>query len=162
MTVLTRNGEAQAIAQTQGLTAELVRAETMLQIAQEAFTAIEIIYAGMQDLAEMALNENLTDDQRAILNAAFQELKQDIDDIIEATVFDGDQILKGGDGPDGAYVISLSAVGASGAPLNIFIPSFSVIEKLGARKAVTGVPVISCRMSVAKQRSSRNSSGVCE
>ena len=67
------------IAQTQGVRAELVRAETMLQIAQKAFAAIEIIYAGMQELAEMALDEDLTEGERATLAAAFQDLKQQID-----------------------------------------------------------------------------------
>ena len=79
VTGFTETGNAAVIAQTQGVRAELVRAETMLQIAQKAFAAIEIIYAGMQELAEMALDEDLTEGERATLAAAFQDLKQQID-----------------------------------------------------------------------------------
>ena len=128
VTDLTKTGKARAIVQTQGLRAELVRAETMLQIARQAIAAIEIIYAGMQELAELALDEDLTEGERAILAAAFQDLKQGIVDIIEATVFDGVQILGGGDGPDGAFVIDLSTVDASGLPLHILIPAISVMD----------------------------------
>lgn len=130
VTAFTRAGEVEAVARTQGLRAELVRAETMLQITQEAFTAIEVLYGGMKELAELALNENLTAAQRADLDAAFQELKQDIEEIVDATVFDGVRLLEGGHGPHGEYVIRLSDVGESGDPLDILIPSVSVIQLL--------------------------------
>lgn len=134
VTVFTRTANREAIAhiQTEGLRSELVRAETMLQIAQEAFTAIEILYDGLLEIAVMALDEDLTKDQRKDLNAAFQELLQDVKDIIDATVFDGEHLLKGGDGPDGAFVIHLSAGGEDDEPLEILIPSASVIKDVQA------------------------------
>lgn len=131
-TVFTRTSSPEAITQleTEGLRSELVRAETILQIAQEAFTAIEVIYGGMQELVRIALDEGLTKNQRIVLNDAFQELKQDITDIIDATVFDGEHLFKGGEGPDGEFVIRLSAVGVSGAPLELLIPPGSVVQRI--------------------------------
>ena len=110
------------------------RAETMLQIALEAYEAIGTAYGGLQALAELAGNENLTDDERATLDAAFQNLKQDIGIIVEPTLFDGDNIFNGGIGPDGETVISLSAVRPSGASSDMLIPPSAVLEKLDGVK----------------------------
>jgi len=125
----TETGKAGAIARSQGQRAELGRAESMLQIALEAYAAIGAAYGGLQALAGLAGNENLTDDERASLDAAFQNLKQDIGIIVESTFFDGDNIFNGGIGPDGETVISLSAVRSSGAPSYMNMPPNSVLEK---------------------------------
>ena len=127
-------GKAGAIARNQGQRAELARAETMLQIALEAFEAIGTVYGGLQALAELAGNEHLADHERATLNAAFQNLKQDIGIIVESTFFDGDNIFNGGIGPDGETVISLSAVRPPGAPSDMLIPPNSGLEKLDGFK----------------------------
>ena len=135
-TVFTRAGGPEAIAriETHGMRSELVRAETMLQIAQEAYTAIEVLYGGMAELARLALDESLTVEQRQALNGAYQELKQDVEDIINATVFDGEHLLKEGEGPNGEFVIHLSSVGDSGEPLDILIPPGSVMDKIEGLK----------------------------
>ncbi|MDA1324695.1 MAG: hypothetical protein O3C34_08105 [Proteobacteria bacterium] len=125
----TETGKAGAIARNQEQRAELGRAETMLQIALEAYEAIGTVYGGLQALAELAGNENLTDEERATLNAAFQNLKQDIGIIVESTFFDGDNIFNGGIGPDGETVIGLSAVRPSGASSDRRIPPSPMLEK---------------------------------
>jgi flagellin-like hook-associated protein FlgL len=127
---LTKPGSADAAARTEGLRAELVRAETMLKVAHEAFAAVDIIHNGMEEIARIAVDETLTPDERVTLDAAYQALKQDIQDIVDATIVDGDRILAGGDGPNGAYVITLSATKDSEAPIQILIPSASLLDTL--------------------------------
>jgi hypothetical protein len=121
-------GRTGATAQTEGRRADLIRAETVLQIAQEALSSIDLIYSGMQDLADLAHDENLTDGERAAIAAAFQNFAQGIEDIVRATVFDGAHILAGGDGPDGAFTITLAAVIQFGLPLDILIPAIPLLD----------------------------------
>lgn len=126
ITDVTTTDEAEAVARNSELKAGLARAETTLQIAEEAVAAIEYIHGAMEALAETALKEGLSEKQRADVNAAFQELKRTIDQIIVDASFEGTPILEGGDGPEGAYQILLSASGASGELPAILIPPISV------------------------------------
>ncbi|MBT5050664.1 MAG: hypothetical protein HOM58_19330 [Rhodospirillaceae bacterium] len=122
VTDVTRTEEAEAVAQSRTLRPELVRAETMLQVAQEALAEIAHIHDGMRALAETALGDEISASQRADLTAAYQDLEQSVLDILKTTLFEGAQILQGGSGPNGEVQIHLPLPGGSGELLTLLIP----------------------------------------
>lgn len=82
-------------------------------IADGALQQVSDISTRLSELAAQASNGTLSDDQRGVLNAEYQQLTQEITRIAETTEFNGRRLLQGED-------ISIQA---SGSPVNISAPN---------------------------------------
>lgn len=90
-------------------TKALAEAIALLQTVDAALVEMDKKLGEMTELAEEAAKPGHSKYERAILNVAFQKLKGDVDGIADSVTFNGEQILKGGDGPDGALTREFGA-----------------------------------------------------
>jgi hypothetical protein len=101
-----------------GFLAELVRADSMLHIADQSIEQIDLNLDYMHELTEEAASGLGRDP--AVLDDLFQVVKADvIDSLAQTTEAQGEKILAGGTGPDGDYVIRMTG----GDAPEIAIPS---------------------------------------
>lgn len=115
-----------AIVKSGSFIGELVRADTMLQVADAAFEAVDGAFTEMRGLAELSAQKSLSQFERAVLDRDFQTIVGGIHDVAGTTEVDGEKILAGGDGPNRAYEIHLSSGGEDGKGLDLVVPSMLV------------------------------------
>ncbi len=123
------SAKVETVARSRNLRAELVRTETVLQIAEEAYAAIEAAYNGIGELAGLSKTGDLTPNERATLDAAIELLRRHIGDTVNAAEFEGEPILRGGDGPDGAHLVArffTEGIAGFADPFDILIPAFEL------------------------------------
>jgi hypothetical protein len=105
--------------------AELIRADTMLHVADVAIEQIDLHLDYLIGLAEEAASGDSRD--RGALDEMYQAVKSNIIDSLAQTVeVQGENILAGGDGPRGEFVIRLSEGRTIGQEHDIAIPSMRV------------------------------------
>jgi flagellin len=71
------------------------QATSLLGVAYGALTAIKGLIERQQTLASQATSSSLTDSQREILDLEMQELKDQIDEIVDSTNFNGKKLIDG-------------------------------------------------------------------
>lgn len=122
----------------------------LLQVADRGLQDIDALLAKMKALAEdaaaTAALTTLSDGERAILNAEFDDLRAEIDRIAEDTEFDGIAVLKGtqlafkvGTGGASADKITLSLAAATVAGLAPGLASDDLTSAAGAAQAQADV-----------------------
>lgn len=70
---------------------------SLLQTAEAALAEDHALLSRMRELATGAASDTLTNNDRALLNAEFTQLRVEIDRIATSTAFNGTQLLKKGD-----------------------------------------------------------------
>lgn len=122
----------------------------LLQVADRGLQDIDALLVKMKALAEdaaaTAALTTLSDGERAILNAEFDDLRAEIDRIAEDTEFDGIAVLKGtqlafkvGTGGASADKITLSLAAATVAGLAPGLASDDLTSAAGAARAQADV-----------------------
>jgi flagellin len=71
------------------------QANSLLQVAEGAAQTIQSIAERMKELATQAASDNVSDTDRALINAEFTELKGEIDRVIATTEFQGSALVDG-------------------------------------------------------------------
>lgn len=100
------------------------QAGSLLQIADGATSTISSILDRMKQLATESASANVTDNDRAKINAEFTQLYSEIDRTVGSTVYQGSQLLNGSfgvsDGGTGSAnaVVGISAINVGGADVN--------------------------------------------
>ena len=95
---------------------------SLLQSADDALSKIRVKLDQLTVLAQRASSDNLSDLERAQLDAQFQAIKSAIDTIAATAQFNGIPVLQGGDGADGALEIPYK-VGTGAAPQDEIVAS---------------------------------------
>lgn len=113
--------------------ANATQANSLLQVAEGATNQISGIVDRMKELASQAASDNVNQDGRALIQAEFTQLEQEITRIVETTNFQGTQLLAGASFDAGANVSLSGEDGESG-----FLGDLNGIENLTA--TVSGAP----------------------
>ena len=100
------------------------QAGSLLQIADGATSTISSILDRMKQLATESASANVTDTDRAKINAEFTQLYSEIDRTVGSTVYQGSQLLNGSFGVSDSgtgtanAVVGFSGLSVSGADVN--------------------------------------------
>ena len=99
----------------------VVEAEMMLQIADEGASSIVDLMERMRELAVDASSEAVSDKQRSVLDAEFQELYEELDQVASSTARRGRELLDGqfGTAGLGALDIQIGVVDANRIAIDI-------------------------------------------
>jgi flagellin len=104
------------LAQISGLTMgskNVQDASSLIRTAEGALSGTHDILGRMNELALQASNSTLGDDERADLDAEFQQLKKELGDISSTTDFNGTKVLDGSFSASGGSPMTVQA-GANG------------------------------------------------
>jgi flagellin len=100
------------------------QAASVLQIADGATQTVSTVLDRMKQLATESASANVTDVDRAKINAEFSSLKSEIDRIVGSTVYQGSKLLDGSFGVSDAgtgtanAVVGFSGLSVAGATVN--------------------------------------------
>lgn len=93
-------------------------------LAAAALTGVEAIAAALADmkvLSEAAAETTVSNTDRAILNAAFGALRDEISAIVDRTTYDGVKLLDGDGGASRSFTFTVGASASSGAAATVTI-----------------------------------------
>lgn len=122
---------------------------SMIQVAEGSLSSIQEMAVRMKELAMQSSTDTVGADQRAMVNSEFQQMKREIQRIVEASQFNGRKIL---DRNAGVYEfqVGINSNGAGervsydmskviSSSKKVSLGSASVSNKYGAREALTKV-----------------------
>ncbi len=120
------------------------QANSLLQVAEGAITQLSAISDRMKTLAVQSASDSVNDDSRALIQAEFAELQQEIDRIVNTTKFQGETLLDGTFGE----TFTVNAGGFEAADIAAFealdaveAASFSVANESGLQNGAYTVTV---------------------
>ena len=87
-------------------------ANSMLQVADGAFHEIENILVRMKELATQAASDQITNDERNLMNTEFVELQAELDRIAQASKYNGVNLVYGTSTLSGAKISFKFQIGA--------------------------------------------------
>lgn len=82
---------------------------SMLQVADGAYNKIHDILVRMKDLATQAAGDQITDDNRDLLNTEFEQLQSELDRIAESSTYNGVNLVYGTTAGSVAFTFQIGA-----------------------------------------------------
>ena len=133
-------------------------AQSALAIADGAVTQIQDMSSRRAELAMQAANGTYSDEQRAVMQAEFDQLGQEIQRTAETTEFNGTKLLNGESisvqvGSDGSAGSSLSVGGLTVASTFASGGSLNISTQAGAQAALTSVQNFSQAINTQRTQS---------
>ncbi|TVP45403.1 MAG: flagellin FliC [Gemmatimonadales bacterium] len=84
------------------------QANSLLQVAEGATNQISNIVDRMKELASQSASDSVNNDGRALIQAEFSQLQDEITRIVDTTKFQGTELLSGGTGDPLQFMVSVS------------------------------------------------------
>lgn len=138
--------EAADIGALSGARRNAGEAASLLQVVATGLSEISAALTRMEELAEEAETSSYSRGERAILNAEFDQLRSEIDSIVDRTEFNDIKVLEGisldfkvGTGNDSQDSITVSISAATVADLDADLASDRIDDESSASDALTNV-----------------------
>ena len=120
--------QASAILQSHGVIAELLRTDVILQVTDRAYKNIDGRLSRMQDLARRVASGDIPAETRALLDASFQRLKQEVGQLASVAEPGAEVIMTyvAVDHASALPVSPISGIRSEGQAIRLSLPALSV------------------------------------